>query len=221
MHRPIFLATLALSLAGCTHIGTNISGDFSCRSQLGRLHGAGCQPLSEVDAHAVRELLKTEGLGLAEVRQRVSVAAADASRTGERTLKVVFPAHVDGSGMLHDEAVVWAVVEAARWSGEVRRSDMNEPKNTMRALRQALKDQARRAIDVARRAETAVNPEPLSPEDNGPTVAANPFTPSSPLALPSPGGEAPADAPLYGRRLSFFPDEPESEAIMELYLPLR
>ena len=36
-----------------------------------------------------------------------------------------------------------------------------------------------------------------------------------------PSGEAPADAPLYGRRLSFFPDEPESEAIMELYLPLR
>jgi conjugal transfer pilus assembly protein TraV len=188
MHRSIPLAALALSLAGCTHLGTNIAGDFSCRSPK-----TGCQPLSEVDAKAIRELVKSEGTALAEVRQRVAVPAADTTRTGERTLKVVFPAHVDGSGSLYDEAVAWTVVEAARWAGELRRDEAAQPKGTMRALRQALKDQARRTADAAHKADTDANPEPLSPEDSAPAVTGNPFQPSSPLALPSPGGEAPAD----------------------------
>ncbi len=190
MHRSIPLAALALSLAGCTHLGTNIAGDFSCRSQAGQVHRAGCQPLTEVDAKAIRELVKSEGTALAEARQRIAVAAADNARTGERTLKVVFPAHVDGSGTLHDEAVAWTVVEAARWAGELRRGQVVEPKGTMRALRQALEHQARRAAD------TAVNPDPLPPEDSGPAASANPFLPTSPLALPSPGGEAQADVTM-------------------------
>lgn len=196
MHRSIPLAALALSLAGCTHLGTNIAGDFSCRSQVGQVQRAGCLPLSEVDAKAIRELVKSEGTALAEVRQRITVPAADTTRTGERTLKVVFPAHVDRSGTLHDEAVAWTVVEAARWAGELRRDEVAEPKGMMRALRQALKDQARRVSDAARLADAAVNPEPLSPEDSAPTVTANPFLPSSPPALPSPGGEAQADVTM-------------------------
>ncbi len=194
MHRSIPLAalasTLALALAGCTHLGTNISGDFSCRAPK-----AGCQPLSEVDAKAIRELVKTEGTGLAEARQRVSVAATDTARTGERTLKVVFPAHVDGLGTLHEEAVAWTVVEAARWAGELRGSNIAEPKGTMRALRQALKDRARRAVDVSQKSDVDVNVQPLSPDDSASAQNANPFIPSSPLVLPSPGGEVQADVP--------------------------
>ncbi|MFC0589425.1 conjugal transfer protein TraV [Novosphingobium aquiterrae] len=188
MHHSIPLTALALTLAGCTHLGTNIAGDFSCRAPK-----AGCQPLSEVDAKAIRELVKTEGTGLAEVRQRVSVAATDTARTGERTLKVVFPAHVDGSGTLHEEAVAWTVVEAARWAGELRGSNITESKGTMRALRQALKDRARRTVDVSQKTDIDVNLRPLPPEDSAPT-AANPFIPTSPLVLPSPGGEVQADA---------------------------
>ncbi|MFC0590797.1 conjugal transfer protein TraV [Novosphingobium aquiterrae] len=200
MHRsiPLTIASLglALSLAGCTHLGTNIAGDFSCRAQASRTHGAGCQPLSEVDAKAIRELIKAEGSDLAAVRQRVTVAAAETARTGERTLKVVFPAHVDASGTLHDEAAVWTVVEAAHWAGELSGDKVTEPKGTMRALRQALKDQARRAADASRKtdADADANPAPLSPEDNAP-ASTNPFIPSSPLVLPSPGGEVQADVP--------------------------
>lgn len=196
MHRsiPLTFASLglALGLVGCTHLGTNIAGDFSCRAQASRTHGAGCQPLSEVDAKAIRELVKAEGSDLAAVRQRVTVAAADTARTGERTLKVVFPAHVDASGTLHDEAAVWAVVEAARWAGELGEGKMTEPKGTMRALRKALKDQAQRAADAASKDQSPANSGTLSPEDSAP-AAANPFIPSSPLVLPSPGGEAQAD----------------------------
>ena len=188
---PLVFASLglALSLAGCTHLGTNIAGDFSCH-----VPKAGCQPLSEVDAKAIRELVKAEGSDLAAVRPRVAVAAADTARTGERTLKVVFPAHVDASGTLHDEAAVWTVVEAARWAGELSGGKVTEPKGTMRALRQALKDQARRAADAGHRVDPQSNPGTLSPEDNAP-ASANPFIPSSPLVLPSPGGEVQADVP--------------------------
>ena len=196
MHRSIPLAFasfgLALCLAGCTHLGTNIAGDFSCRAWASRIHGAGCQPLSEVDAKAIRELVKAEGNDLAAVRQRVAVATADTARTGERTLKVVFPAHVDASGTLHDEAAVWTVVEAARWAGELGAGKVTEPKGTMHALRKALKDQAQLATDAASKDQSPANSGALSPEDSAP-ASANPFIPSSPLVLPSPGGEAQAD----------------------------
>lgn len=191
MHRSIPLVfasiSLALGLAGCTHLGTNIAGDFSCRAPK-----AGCQPLSDVDAKAIRELIKAEGSDLALVRKRVAVATADTARTGERTLKVVFPAHVDASGTLHDEAAVWTVVEAARWAGELGEGKVTEPKGTMRALRKALKDQAQCAADAASKDQSPANSGTLSPEDSAP-AAANPFIPSSPLVLPSPGGEAQAD----------------------------
>lgn len=199
MHRSIPLFALsALALSGCTHLGTNVSGQFSCRAQANRTYGAGCQPLSEVDSAAIRQLLKSDegipGAALEQMRQRITLARADKSRTGERTLRIVFPAHVDAAGTLHDEAAVWTVVEAARWAGELRRGEVIEPKGTMRALRQALKDQAQRAADTASNEPASENSEALSPEDTAPS-AANPFIPSSPLVLPSSGGEAQADVP--------------------------
>ena len=99
MTRTLPLSLLAaLALSGCTHLGTNVSGQFSCRAPK-----AGCQPLSEVDAAAIRQLLKSEqsdtGAALEQMRQRMTLASADTARTGERTLRIVFPAHVDAAGM--------------------------------------------------------------------------------------------------------------------------
>ena len=206
MHRNLSLAALApalaIVLAGCTHIGTNVAGNFSCRAPK-----SGCEPLSAVDAKAVRELVKAEGAHLKELRQRIGLVAADNARTGERTLRIVFPAHVDTLGTLHEEAVAWTVVEAARWAGELRRGETAEPKGTMRALRQALKDQARRTGEAVQndeaiqKADAHPNLQPLVSgtgafgEDSVPVDIASLFIPSSPLALPSPGGEAKADVP--------------------------
>ena len=211
MHRNLSLAALApalaILLAGCTHIGTNVAGNFSCRAPK-----SGCEPLSAVDAKAVRELVKAEGTDLKDLRQRIGTVAADNARTGEHTLRVVFPAHVDTSGTLHEEAVAWTVVEAARWAGELRRGETAEPKGTMSALRQALKDQARRTSDAAKNTGTDANPDPLSPEDSGPSVTANPFIPSSPLVLPSPGGEVSADVPPSAAEGSDMPPTPHVRA---------
>lgn len=202
-----FAPALAIVLAGCTHIGTNVAGNFSCRAPK-----SGCEPLSAVDAKAVRELVKAEGADLKDLRQRIGLVAADNARTGERTLRVVFPAHVDTSGTLHEEAVAWTVVEAARWAGELRRGETAEPKGTMRALRQALKDQARRTGEAVQKADANPNLPPQSPEDSAPVVTANPFIPSSPLALPSPGGEAKADVPPSAAEGSDMPPTPHVRA---------
>lgn len=178
---------LAALLTGCTHIGTNVAGTFSCHSLK-----AGCEPLSEVDARAIRQLVTAEQADFAVVRQRIGLAAADNARTGERTMRVIFPAHVDGSGTLHEEAVAWTVIEAARWAGELRLREMIKPRGPVHALRQALEDQARRITDMLRATEANANPKPLPPQESVLPEAISPFIPSSPLALPSPGGEGTA-----------------------------
>ena len=188
---------LVLGLGGCTHLGTNIAGSFSCRAPAGD-----CQPVSVIDARAVRELTKADGASLTEIRQRVGALAAGHVRTGERTLRVVLPAHVDASGTLHDEAVAWAVIDAPRWSGELRLpASANEAGfDALRSvLRSALRDAARLSRDAARRSRDTgakADPSPVFLEDSAPTVTPPPFVPASPfapaaaLALPSPGAEA-------------------------------
>lgn len=177
-----FPLALLASLAGCTHFGTHIAGHFRCRTPE-----ASCQPVSVVDAAATRELLQ---VGEPARTQPKLVASNQTTRTGERTLRVVFPAHVDESGVLHEDAVVWAVVEPARWAGELRHGDT--PRSGVKPISQAL-----RRIDVAPSKPTALsdslNPQPLPPEDS---VSSDlPFHSAASPVLPSPGGAADAGEP--------------------------
>lgn len=111
--------TLAALLAstGCATLGGNVSGDFACRAPDGT-----CSPMSTIDARAVQTMV---GSGDAEADQKPSArqqpfrstqGPGPIGRTGERTLRVVFPAHVDRAGVLHDEATAHVVVEDAAWS---------------------------------------------------------------------------------------------------------
>jgi hypothetical protein len=141
------------------------------------------------------------------LRPPVPVASGDHCRTSERTLRIVFPAHVDETGTLHDEAVAWAVVENPRWAAELRRKageDTADP--LMRQLRRKLKaatgaDRAHRARRTwkARPSEQRL-PDRPKPE---PFDLGQPFQPSSsledtpsasPLVLPSTAREAVAGA---------------------------
>lgn len=197
-HFPLAMlaSVLAGTLSGCTHMGTNIAGQFSCRAQGGRSHGPACQPLSEVDARAIHQLVRDEASPAAERSRPAALSGSDRSRTGERTLRVVFPAHVDALGTLHEEAVVWTVAEPSRWTGELRGG--GERKSSLRTLREALRRKDR-AIDTQATASAGPsaaadpNHQPRPPESTAPPELATPFD-SSPLALPSPGGEASADA---------------------------
>lgn len=126
---PIMLA----SLSACATLGTNVAGDFSCRAPKG-----GCAPTGAIDAAATAAAPASD-LELTPLRARAGIVPGDISRTGERTLKIVFPAHVDNQGTLRDEAVAWAVVEQADWAAALRRGPVDSKQSVNSRLRQSLK----------------------------------------------------------------------------------
>ena len=193
-HRILASACLAVLTSGCATFGTNIEGDFTCRAPKGD-----CAPSQVIDARATKDLSAT-GTVQDGLRPPVSVASGDQGRTSERTLRIVFPAHIDETGTLHDDAVAWAVVENPRWAAELRRKageDTAPP--LMRQLRRQLKA-AQAKSDLLK--ETAPLPAAERPEAETFDLG-QPFQPSSsiedipsasPLVLPSTAREAVAGA---------------------------
>ena len=167
--RLIVCASLAAALGGCTTFGTNVHGDFSCRAPKG-----GCAPSHVIDAGATATL-KHAPASSELARVRAGVAAGDTGRTSERMLRIVFPAHVDEAGTLHDEATAWAVVENPRWAAELRRKPGEETAPPlMRQLSRQLK---------AAQAE----PDPPAPVGDADMVElGSPFSPATPLSQDSP-----------------------------------
>ena len=106
--RLLACACLAGFASGCATFGTNVEGDFTCRAPKGD-----CAPAHVIDAKATNTL-SAGTPPHAETRPRSGVVDADTTRTAERTLRVVFPAHVDEAGTLHDEAVAWTVIDNAQ-----------------------------------------------------------------------------------------------------------
>ena len=87
--RLLVCACLAGFSSGCATFGTNVEGDFTCRAPKGD-----CAPTHVIDAKATNTL-PSGTTPHAETRPRSGVVDADTTRTAERTLRVVFPAHVD------------------------------------------------------------------------------------------------------------------------------
>ena len=193
-YRILASACLAVLTSGCATFGTNIEGDFTCRAPKGD-----CAPSQVIDARATKDMSAT-GPVQDSLRPPVSVASGDQGRTTERTLRIVFPAHIDETGTLHDDAVAWAVVENPRWAAELRRKageDTAPP--LMRQLRRQLKA-AQAKSDLLK--ETATLPAAEQPEAETFDLG-QPFQPSSsiedipsasPLVLPSTAREAVAGA---------------------------
>jgi conjugal transfer pilus assembly protein TraV len=211
-HRPLAIAALSLLASGCVGLGSHIEGSFTCRAPKGD-----CAPSHVIDAKATDELSREQAPWLEAARLRAGVAASDASRTAERTIRIVFPAHVDEAGVLHDEAVAWAVVERPQWAGTLRVQDHGQG-SSMRAMRRKLRqaqngrDEANdpaaanptsRPADLA--AETATGSEMSQPADLDeaarlpvelvPGQEGSLFQLASPLPLPSPVAEATSGAP--------------------------
>lgn len=132
--RFLACAGLAVMASACATFGTNVEGSFQCRAPKGD-----CAPSHVLDARATSDMA-TEKNPLHATRPAMAVAAGDQARTSERTLRIVFPAHVDEAGTLHDEAVAWAVVENPRWAAELRRKpgEVSAPP-LMRQLKRQLK----------------------------------------------------------------------------------
>lgn len=186
--RLVPLAALALVSSGCVGLGSNIEGDFTCRAPKGD-----CAPSHVIDQRATAELGHLPSAGLQTARVRAGIASGDLARTSERTIRIVFPAHVDEAGTLHDEAVAWAVVENPQWAGALRRKEGAEAPALMRQLRKQLK--AAQNADADAPGEAPFTPD-SSAETNTPLISGDtsPFPLASPLALPSTAAEAIAGA---------------------------
>lgn len=120
--RLLGLTSLLALASGCTTIGGSVRGDFACRAPKG-----GCAPMSAIDAGAVASMADADDRRAdVAIVPAAPVAAASASnptvalRTGERTLTIFLPAHVDSDDVLHDAATVHAVVEVPRWTVAAR-----------------------------------------------------------------------------------------------------
>jgi conjugal transfer pilus assembly protein TraV len=181
-------ASLAVLLAGCATFGTNVEGSFQCRAPQGD-----CAPSHIIDARAAGEIRQPE-TPTNTLRPQRMVDPGDQARTAERTLKIVFPARVDETGTLHDEAVAWAVIENPRWAAELRRKPGHEAATPlMRQLRRQLK------TALEQRASTTNGPAAPDSEDYPSSLFSSapsndPFPLASPLALPSTAREADAGA---------------------------
>ena len=189
----IFLAcsAFAVMLGGCATFGTNVEGDFSCRAPNGT-----CAPTHVIDAAAAPD--RQLAAEVAAARVRAGVEPGDTERTSERTLKVVFPAHVDESGVLHDQAVAWTVIERPRWAAELRRKSDGEDTSLIRQLKRQLRE---RKVDAPINAGPGAAPSDgdetspfslMAPGD--PAVSSFSLPVASPLVIPSTAREAVAGA---------------------------
>tara|TARA_A100001391_G_scaffold188617_1_gene159307 strand:+ start:1679 stop:2401 length:723 start_codon:yes stop_codon:yes gene_type:complete len=189
MRRPIRTAACLMLLAStgaCVGLGTNVEGQFSCRALKGQ-----CAPTIVSDEDALKGLSKGER-EIARAYHRAGIAPGDRTRTAERTMKVVFPAHVDHAGTLHDERSAWIVVEDPHWAGELR--DAPRPTRSSSIMR-ALGRQLREARKDAAIAEPDI---PLGSSADNAVPTDNPFSLASPLPspVPSEASEANAGAPV-------------------------
>jgi conjugal transfer pilus assembly protein TraV len=200
--RLLACACLAGLASGCATFGTNVEGDFTCRAPKGD-----CAPTHVIDAKATGNR-SAEVLTPSGGRQRSGVVDADTARTAERTLRVVFPAHVDEAGTLHDEAVAWTVVENPRWATELRRkAGEDQGGSLLRQVRRQLKaaqrapapDGAEGDPNVADEASpfSSARDDASQAVDTSGSNAPNAFnetSDASPLVLPSTAREAVAGA---------------------------
>ena len=186
----LVLIGAALPLAGCMTTGTNMHNDFTCRAPNGT-----CAPMSTIDARAVAGLgAGTQPVGgIADPtmpREGRVVTASDGSppgRTSDRVLRVVFPAHIDASGIYHDESTAHAVVEHGGWTdgltGGVRQTAATETASAVQPVKSDGLQTGRLAtLDEVIAARAAQTPKTTVEA----TASAASFTPTSAIAVSAP-----------------------------------
>ena len=168
--RVAALAALVVATSGCTVLGGNVKGSFSCRAPEGN-----CAPTSVIDEAA------TQGSGKAPEALRPPSARV-LPQISEGRLRVVLTAYRDDNGRTHEARVVEVPLPtsaASQFQGPASRREV------ARALA--------RAVSAARHPESAAEPpRPIGPPADLP---ADPTTTALPDVLTAPLQHAPAGGP--------------------------
>ncbi|KFG90813.1 Type IV conjugative transfer system lipo family protein [Sphingobium herbicidovorans NBRC 16415] len=131
---PQALASLfaITTLSGCVGLGGNIKGSFACQAPDGI-----CAPSAVIDDRALRLIsddpsatptpagtyrpedkpptAKSMSARVAAVQPVRGPVSTTPGRSNERVLRIVFPAHIDARGRLHEASAVHAVVSQGEW----------------------------------------------------------------------------------------------------------
>ena len=115
--------SLATALTGCMTIGGTVKGNFACKAPEGV-----CAPSSTIDDRALAMIVDASGTtgdrpiapagpytAPRPVEPGFQKTALNTTRSGDRVLRIVFPAQIDGAGRLHEQTAVHAVVEQGDW----------------------------------------------------------------------------------------------------------
>ncbi len=200
----LLLGGSSLALTACASLGGTVSGDFNCRAPAGT-----CAPMSSIDDRAVAKVgAETAGPvreAHSSAHSRISMSAAPAlARTPDRVMRIVFPAHVDRTGVLHEAAIAHAVVERGAWVEALTGPAL--PDTTLPSSRRIAPSSLREAIAGA--SAPAIEGLDGPPDDHAP----HPFdtTQEAPDTLPS---EAALKAARAGHRIGAgTSNDPQSKA---------
>lgn len=168
----VLLAGSSFAAGGCTTLGTNVSGSFVCEGPQGV-----CAPSSSIDDGALAEIARSEGpdqltpagpyridegmgRAIGPVLAAAPAPASAPTQTADSryTLKVVFPAHVDATGQLHERASVETSVQMPGYGDAVTSLAQRGPGSG----RQGLLAAAERAPSLLAMAASAPAPAPVA-----------------------------------------------------------
>lgn len=142
------LAGLAM-LSGCAGLGGNIKGSFACSAPDGI-----CAPSAVIDDRALATIsgypsgepisagpLQEHGVNALAPRSAVAEPigvplGANAARSRERVMRIVFPAYVDGRGRLHEASAIHAVVAEGEWQSAAGAGEQAPARNALAAAPQ-------------------------------------------------------------------------------------
>jgi conjugal transfer pilus assembly protein TraV len=106
IRRNLLVLGAATLMAGCASLGGHVKGSFACRAPEGS-----CAPTMMIDVRGMAvEAQHSPGPA------RRAAGAPVPVRTSERTVTILLPAYIDGRGVLHEQAIVHAVVDGPDWA---------------------------------------------------------------------------------------------------------
>ena len=137
----IILAATSLTLAACSTLGSNVSGNWSCDTGKNSGNIADCPTIHEIDEKILRrESMQSVPVAVKSLPK--SQITADFSfdddlsegngeqrptRTADRIGRIVIMPFVDASGIYHDRAVVYAVMEEGEWKSAPQKPILKTP----------------------------------------------------------------------------------------------
>lgn len=213
---------------GCASLGGNVKGSFACAAPDGI-----CAPSAVIDDRALAMITDDPSAtptpaGPYEEQRKSSAAAkvaaaepvrmavsADATRSRERVMRIVFPAFIDEGGRLHEASAIRTVVAQGEWQSAPEPQEAVLPRNALSAAPQmqsladaVARDEPTLAVDpdlptpAAVEAARARKADPVSAikADVGRRLVEGARTSSSPAPAPSgPQVATPAPVALTGK----------------------